>query len=208
MLSIIAVMAGTTMSVAAVLAVRQYVLAPDPVLDIERAVGEAPLVTLPTDAANVDRESPLSITVDDIELWGPVRSVGIEENGELEVPGEAEIGWYRYGSAPGLPGATVLAAHVTWNRTIGPFFKIGDLEPGALIEVGLSDGTTRNYSVVERVMYDKDELPRERIWTTTGDETLVLITCGGSFNANIRRYRQNIVVYAVPVAVTGPIRTF
>jgi hypothetical protein len=29
---------------------------------------------------------------------------------------------------------------------------------------------------------------------------LVLITCGGSFNPDIGRYRQNIVVYAVPVA--------
>ena len=34
----------------------------------------------------------------------------------------------------------------------------------------------------------------------TGPETLVLITCGGSFDPDIRRYRDNIVVYAVPVA--------
>jgi hypothetical protein len=27
----------------------------------------------------------------------------------------------------------------------------------------------------------------------------VLITCGGDFNPEIRRYRQNIVVYAAPV---------
>jgi hypothetical protein len=49
-------------------------------------------------------------------------------------------------------------------------------------------------------MYDKDGLPRDRIWRNTGDETLVLITCGGDFNPDINRYRQNIVVYAVPVA--------
>ena len=39
----------------------------------------------------------------------------------------------------------------------------------------------------------------QRIWRTTGDETLVLITCGGDYNPEIRRYRENIVVYAVPV---------
>jgi LPXTG-site transpeptidase (sortase) family protein len=203
-LSSIAVVAGATTIVAGVLAVHQYVFAPDPVLDIERAIGDAPAVTVLTDAANADRQPPNWITVDDIELWSPVRSVGIEETGELEVPGKAEIGWYKYGSAPGLPGATVLAAHVTWNREIGPFFMLGRLEPGALIEVGLHDETVRTYQVVERVMYRKDELPRERIWTTTGDETLVLITCGGSYNSNIRRYRDNIVVYAVPVGVTRP----
>ena len=43
-------------------------------------------------------------------------------------------------------------------------------------------------------------LPTERIWTHAGPETLVLITCGGSFNPQIHHYRDNIVVYAVPIA--------
>lgn len=109
----------------------------------------------------------------------------------------------------GIPGATVdvavdgvLAAHVTWNNTIGPFFMLRDLDPGALIDVALEDGTQRTYQVTERTIYDKDELPRSRIWRTTGDESLVLITCGGSFNPDINRYRENIVVYAVPIDAT------
>lgn len=146
------------------------------------------------------RVRPRTITIDDLDLWGPVRAVGLEEDGQLEVPDETEIGWYRYGSSPGREGATVLAAHVTWNDTVGPFYRLGSLEPGARIEIRLEDDTVRTYEVVERTMYDKDSLPRERIWRTTGDESLVLITCGGSFNPEIRRYRQNIVVYAVPVA--------
>jgi hypothetical protein len=145
------------------------------------------------------RVRPSSLTIDDIDLWGPIRDVGIRDDGALEVPDESEIGWYRYGSSPGRPGATVFAAHVTWNGSIGPFLELGKLEPGARVEVRLEDDSLRTYEVVERTMYDKDSLPRERIWRTTGDETLVLITCGGSFNPDISRYRQNIVVYAVPV---------
>lgn len=150
-----------------------------------------------------ERVQPRSVTIDDIELWGPVRPVGLESDGQLEVPDETEIGWYRYGSSPGRAGATVLAAHVTWNNTIGPFFMLRDLDPGALIDVALEDGTQRTYQVTERTIYDKDELPRSRIWRTTGDESLVLITCGGSFNPDINRYRENIVVFAVPVDATG-----
>jgi sortase (surface protein transpeptidase) len=93
----------------------------------------------------------------------------------------------------------VLAAHVSWNRTNGPFARLGIVEPGEQIEVALDDGTVRRYEVTERAVYGKLELPRERIWRTTGDETLVLITCGGDYNPEIRRYRENIVVYAVPV---------
>lgn len=149
------------------------------------------------------RVRPRSVMIGDIDLMGPVRAVGLEDDGELEVPDETEVGWYRYGSSPGRPGATVLAAHVTWNGELGPFFELGKLDPGARVDVRLDDGTRRTYEVVERAIYDKDSLPRDRIWRTTGDETLVLITCGGSFNPDINRYRQNIVVYAVPVAMTA-----
>ena len=48
-------------------------------------------------------------------------------------------------------------------------------------------------------MYGKLMLPRERIWRNTGPEELVLITCGGEFNPEIRSFKSNIVVYAVPV---------
>lgn len=184
--------------VAGTMVTRNYLNGDGVVLVVDNARGETP-DTIPTDAASVERSSPLAIRISDLELDNPVRAVGIEEDGELEVPDETEVGWYRYGSAPGLPGATVLAAHVSWNRKIGPFHQLGSLEPGARVDVVADDGSTRVYEVVERTVYDKDELPRDRIWTTTGEETLVLITCGGSYNPDIRRYRQNIVVYAVPV---------
>ncbi len=147
-----------------------------------------------------DRPRPVGITTSSIDVDRfPVRSVGLEADGQLEVPDETEIGWYRYGATAGRPGATVLAAHVSWNKTTGPFFELGSMEPGDEINVALDDGTERRYLVTERTMYDKNDLPRERIWRTTGDEQLVLITCGGDFNPEIRRYRQNIVVYAAPI---------
>ncbi len=185
--------------VAGVMVTRNYINGDGVVLIVDSATGAVP-TTIPADAAAIERDSPRSIRIGDLELDNEVRAVGIDEDGELEVPDESEVGWYQYGSAPGLPGSTVLAAHVSWNRTIGPFHQLGNLEPGARVDVVADDGTTRVYEVIERAIYDKDSLPRERIWRTTGDETLVLITCGGSYNPNIRRYRQNIVIYAVPVA--------
>jgi len=145
------------------------------------------------------RLRPVHLAIGRISVDDPVRAVGLEDDGQLEVPGPAEIGWYRYGAAPGHPGATVLAAHVTWNGEYGPFLRLGEVEPGDRITVGLEDGSERVYEVIERTMYAKDSLPRDRIWRNTGEENLVLITCGGDFNPEIHRYRQNIVVYAVPV---------
>ncbi len=146
------------------------------------------------------RPRPVGLQMQSIDVARfPVRAVGLEPDGQMEIPDETEIGWYQYGATAGQPGATVLAAHVSWNRTNGPFAQLGRVEPGEQIEVALDDGSVRRYEVTERAVYGKLELPRERLWRTTGDETLVLITCGGDYNPDIRRYRENIVVYAVPV---------
>jgi hypothetical protein len=146
------------------------------------------------------RPRPVGLQMQSIDVARfPVRPVGLELDGEMEIPDETEIGWYQYGATAGQPGATVLAAHVSWNRTQGPFARLGGVNPGERIEVALDDGTVRLYEVTERAVYGKSELPRERIWRNTGEETLVLITCGGDDNPEIRRYRENIVVYAVPV---------
>jgi LPXTG-site transpeptidase (sortase) family protein len=146
------------------------------------------------------RPRPIGLQMQSIDVAQfPVRPVGLELDGQMEIPDETEIGWYSHGATAGQPGATVLAAHVSWNRTNGPFAQLGSVEPGEQIEVALDDGTVRRYEVTERAVYGKLELPRERIWRNTGDETLVLITCGGDYNPDIRRFRENIVVYAVPV---------
>jgi hypothetical protein len=129
----------------------------------------------------------------------PVRSIGLEPDGQMEIPDETEIGWYRYGARPGQPGTTVLAAHVSWNRTTGPFARLGDVEPGDLVTVRLEDWTSRTYQVVERAIYGKLELPADRLWNRTGPETLALITCGGDYDPDARRYSENIVIFAVPV---------
>lgn len=147
------------------------------------------------------RPRPVGMQIATIDVSGfPIRPVGLEDDGQMEIPDETEIGWYQYGATPGRSGATVLAAHVSWNGAVGPFARLGSVEPGTPISVTLDDGTTRHYEVVERAMYGKLELPRERIWRNSGPEELVLITCGGDFNPDLRRFRENIVVYAVPVA--------
>jgi sortase (surface protein transpeptidase) len=147
------------------------------------------------------RPRPVRIEIDTIDVARfPIRAIGLEPDGQMEIPDETEIGWYQYGATAGRPGATVLAAHVSWNRTAGPFARLGTVDPGARIAVTLDDGSVRTYEVVERAIYGKLELPRERLWRNTGPEELVLITCGGDYNPEIRRYRENIVVYAVPVA--------
>lgn len=157
----------------------------------------APTTTTTTTAPDV-KVPPNQLRIDDLGISQTVLPVGLQDDGWMEVPEVGDIGWYRYGAAPGRPGSTVIVAHVYWDGTPGPFQRLGTLEPGAHIEVGGEDGAVHSYVVVERTMYDKDALP-SALWRDSGSESLALITCGGDFNRSTRRYEQNIVVYAVPV---------
>jgi LPXTG-site transpeptidase (sortase) family protein len=150
-------------------------------------------------AVDASASAPAALWIGDLSLWAPILPVGFEPDGELEIPDEKHVGWYQFGSSPGRAGATVLAAHVSWNDTIGPFFRLAQLEVGAIVKLQLADGVSREYEVIERAQYDKQQLPVARIWTRAGPETLVLVTCGGDFDRRIHRYTDNIVVYAVPV---------
>jgi hypothetical protein len=140
---------------------------------------------------------PTALAIGDLGISQGVLPVGLNDDGTMEVPGVSDVGWYLHGATPGHPGATVLVAHVWWGDTAGPFRRLGTLEPGARIEVAGDGDTVHEYVVVERTMYDKDALPTD-LWRKSGPETLVLITCGGELNQTTRRFKQNIVVYALP----------
>lgn len=200
LLGLVMVVGVGAAATAGVMALRNHVRGDEIILEVDSVADPDPPEPHQLDAATMEREAPLSLHFDSLNIEEDIRPVGLEEDGELEIPDEDEVGWWQYGSSPGLPGATVLAAHVSWNGSLGPFYQLGKAEIGDELEVTAGDGTTRIYQVVERTMYVKDGLPPDRIWTTTGDETLVLITCGGDFNPSIHRYRHNIVVYATPIA--------
>ena len=189
---------------------------------------EAPAHALPPDAATPDAgttPSPLSGRVSELgsAIYDPnehaprtatprrlridtlairnatVVDVGVVDDGEMEIPGPSEVGWYRFGAAPGEAGTTVLAAHIAYNGTDGVFRHLVDLRTGASVSVELTDGQVRRYEVTSVEQYDKQALPAD-VWATDGPERLVLITCGGRFNPSLRSYESNIIAWATPVS--------
>jgi len=141
----------------------------------------------------------LSFEAIGVELAGVI-PVGVEPNGDMEIPGAAEVGWYRYGPSPGEEGSAVLAAHVAYDGRDGVFRRLPRVQPGDRFAVFYADGAITEFEVVALTQYAKDELPLEAIFAPSGDPTVTLITCGGRFNRALRSYEDNIVAYAVPVS--------
>ncbi|MFG1651023.1 class F sortase [Micromonospora sp. NPDC049275] len=145
---------------------------------------------------------PVRLVIPEIDVTATVNAVGINERtNEFEVPPSVdEIGWYRYG--PGLEagaGSVVIAGHVdSAKQGRGAFFRLRELDQGDTLTATGSDGRARKYRVVAREEYAKTRIPLERYFARDGKPRLTLITCGGPFDAKARKYRDNIVVTAVP----------
>lgn len=150
---------------------------------------------------------PVGLVIESIDVDAPVIQQGIDvRTGQMEVPSNvSDVAWYEYGPTPGESGSAVLAAHVDLEgQGPGVFFDLRTLEPGDLIEVLYENGTSEEFRVEARTIYDKDELPLESIFSREGPPVLTLITCGGGFNPALRNYDSNVVVYALPVTPVVP----
>lgn len=144
--------------------------------------------------------APVGLRVDALGIESaPVRAVGVEIDGDMEVPPADEVGWYRFGPAPGDDGSAVLAAHIAYDGEDGVFRHLDRLPLESIITVDYDDGSERRFVAVDKQQYDKQELPKDSIFAREGDAQLVLITCGGTFNRSLRSYDDNVVVYARPL---------
>lgn len=149
---------------------------------------------------SVDVLEPIGLRIPSLGIdEALIVDVGVEENGDFEVPPATEVGWYRFGPTPGEAGSAVLAAHIAQGGVDGVFRYLADIEVGATFSVIYEDGSEADYRVTALDQYDKDELPTEELFRKTGDSQLVLITCGGDFNRQIRSYDDNVVAIAIPI---------
>lgn len=174
-------------------------LAPSPTAKPETATG--PTVEARSAELTPARQPvpPVRVQVSSVGIDIPVDPVGVQGNGEMEVPGDiGRGGWYRYGSDPAsAAGTTVIAAHVdSYEAGIGPFAYLKSLTPGEEVVVTTSDGTGHRYVVESVVSVPRDQLPRDDVFDREGAPRLILITCGGQFGGG--EYTDNIVVVAAP----------
>lgn len=141
---------------------------------------------------------PTALRIAALDVDAPIRPVGVDRRGVLEVPPRTEVGWYRPGPVPGAAGSAVLAAHVDHGGRPGVFFDLEELAPGAIVEVALDDGTSQRFVVVAVERHAKEDLPAD-LFRPDGPPGLALVTCGGAFDPEDRRYLDNVVARAVPL---------
>lgn len=131
----------------------------------------------------------------------PVDPVDVVD-GSLELPEDADrVGWWRGGSRAGSPfGTVVLAGHLdSVTDPEGFFAGLSGLAPGDLVEL-TSDGGWQRYRVTENYLLPSADLSsRSDLFDQRRSHRLLLITCGGPYDEELGRYRDNRIVEALPV---------
>lgn len=165
--------------------------------------GDAGGLQNPVAAAAPARSSavPVRVVIPAIGVDSTLESLTRDETGWIQPPVQVdEAGWYRDGVVPGDIGPSVIAGHVDSRIGPGVFLDLTALVPGDTVDVVLSDGSTRTFSVTGSVSVPKEDFPTEDVYGPSPTAQLRLITCGGVFDDSYGHYVDNVVVSADRIA--------
>ncbi len=136
---------------------------------------------------------PVQVYIPSIKLNSAIKPVSTNAKGELDVPSGKtnNVGWYKYGTAPGNIGSAVLDAHV-----FAAFKNLHRLKPGSDIYIAMSDKKVLHYVVAEAQTYPLALLSPQTLFAQNDTARLNLITCAGKYIASKGTYDKRHIVFA------------
>ncbi len=146
------------------------------------------------------RSAPVTLDIPAIGVHSRLLHLGLNPDGSIQVPSITTAAglaaWYRGSVTPGQLGSSVIEGHVDSYQGPAVFFRLGELRPGATVDIRLASGVTAIFRVTGVREYAKDQFPAAMIYGATRNATLRLITCGGAFDSASGHYLGSTVVFA------------
>ncbi len=145
--------------------------------------------------------APNRVEIPDLGIDVTVQPVGLDEQGRMDLFEDPSIAaWYQWGPAPASEaGSTVIAAHVdSLEYDLLPFARLEDAVAGTQVFVTDAAGTRHPYAVQLVEVLDKADVDWAAAFDRAGPPRLTLVTCGGEFDYENRRYLSNLVLTATP----------
>jgi hypothetical protein len=146
--------------------------------------------------------APTRLEVPALGIDVSVQPVGLDGQGRMGLFDDPAIAaWYRWGPAPAsAAGSTFIATHVdSLVYDVLPFARLRDAAPGTEVIVTDAAGIRHAYAVQSLQVTEKADVDWDAAFDRSGAPRLTLVTCGGEFDYENRRYLSNLVVTATPV---------
>lgn len=157
----------------------------------ETEVTESEIATNP-----VQPTEPKILSIPALGTRARIKSVGSTLNGEPIAPSNIyDVGWFRQGGHPGVPGAVLLNGHAAGPSHRGVFDKLDELSDGDLIDLELGNGGVLTYSVVSVQEFTAKQINMSNATNAIdpNKQGLNLITTYSKYNQEDKR----VIVYAV-----------
>lgn len=141
--------------------------------------------------------APERLVIPSIGVDAFVQDVGITAAGNMATPSNfSDVGWYRYGPAPGERGSAVIAGHVDNALGLAGVFKhLERIEPGDEVIVRTENGVEHRFEVTSVRSYPHDDVPTDILFNPNGARRLNLVTCDGDWLQGSRTYDRRLVVF-------------
>ena len=148
------------------------------------------------------RLAPVQVSIPRLNVRVTPTPTGLAaDNRSLSLPDSARtVVWWAYGATPGsTTGTVLLAGHISWAG------RLGDPQPDRRACGWATRSTSRAATARSSVTRSsvaawcpKRSLADLGLFQDGGPARLVLVTCGGRFDAARHSYEDNIVVQAAP----------
>jgi LPXTG-site transpeptidase (sortase) family protein len=159
------------------------------------------------DSEALASESGMRFKIPSIGVDAPVTVRVMGTDGKMGEPnGRFDVVWYDFsafpgtGGYPGAGGNAVFSGHVDYHPHYeAVFWDLHLVGPGDLIEVDLPDGSAVRYSVQWSKQIGPDDDFGGYV-SRTGEDTITIVTCQGTFNSTTRQYDHRLVVRGVRIS--------
>ncbi|MBJ7609176.1 MAG: class F sortase [Candidatus Dormibacteraeota bacterium] len=170
-----------------------------------RVLGQPPAPLVAADRALSTSSPPVEVTIPAIAVKSLLEGLRVNRDGSLQAPRDPNrVGWYSDGPAPGDKGAAVFAGHLDSTTAPAVFWRLAGLLPGDRIYVRRADGRILTFVVDHSAAYQRtNQAAPAAAYGASGSE-LHLITCHGTYDANVGRYDQSLLVVAKLAASDSP----
>ncbi|WP_372350247.1 class F sortase [Streptomyces sp. KL116D] len=133
-----------------------------------------------------------------IRVDAPVTQVGLDAEGWVDAPPPTDpnlAGWFTGAVSPGEKGTAVVVGHVDNMQGPAVFYGLGSLKKGNHVEIRRKDGRTAVFEIYGVEVFEKSNFPGKKVYGSTGQPELRVITCGGGFSKQ-NGYDGNVVAFA------------
>lgn len=142
-------------------------------------------------------EYPVRLIIPSLSVDANIQNVGISAKGTMAVPNNfTDVGWYKYGTVPGMEGSAVMAGHVDNALALPGVFKhLNEIKIGDDVIVRTKNGTEMHFTVDDVVSYPVADAPADKIFNNSNGTHLNLVTCEGDWLQKEHQYSRRLVVY-------------